>query len=252
MTRGAARAWPALLLSTSVTALLLAAPRPIELSVAVSLAPAVRKALAEPLPGETAPRIHAAASGVLLQQIRRGAPADLLIAASSEEVDSLIEDGLADAATRRLLASNRLVLVSARGERPPTRAALSGGAIRSLAVANPRTAPLGRYTRGWLEHESLDRDVPFRLIVAESARQTLDYVVRGEVDAAVVYASDAARVADRLTLGEAIDPDSHAPIAYVGIVLSQSSRPAAALALLELLAGERGRSAFAAEGLSLR
>jgi len=251
MTARAARSWLALALITTAVALPLSAASPLQISVAISLAPAVRRAVAE-TSSEDAPRIHAAASGVLLQQIRHGAPADLLIAASPSEVDSLIDSGLADPATRRVLASNRLMLVATRGEAAPSRASLEDGTIRSLAVANPRTAPLGRYTRSWLEQLGLGVDPPFRLIVAESARQTLEYAARGEVDAAVIYASDASRMADRLTQGEAIDPQTHEPIAYVGVVLTASSQPNAALALLERLAGEAGRSAFLAEGFELK
>lgn len=251
MTARAARPWLALALITTAVVLPLSAANPLQISVAISLAPAVRRAIAE-TDAQQAPRIHAAASGVLLQQIRHGAPTDLLIAASPHEVDTLIDAGLADPATRRVLASNRLVLVSTQGMAAPTRAALEDGTIRSLAVANPRTAPLGRYTRSWLEHVGLGAAPPFRLIVAESARQTLEYAARGEVDAAVIYASDASRMADRLTRGEAIDPGSHEPVTYVGVVLTASSQPDAALALLERLAGPSGRGAFLAEGFVLK
>ena len=251
MTACAARSWLALALTVTAVALPISAANPLQISVAISLAPAVRHALAETRDAEP-PRIHAAASGVLLQQIRRGAPADLLIAASPAEIDSLIDAGLADPTSRRLLASNRLVLVSARGMAPPSRASLEDGTIRSLAVANPRTAPLGRYTRSWLEGVGLGAEPPFRLIVGESARQTLEYAARGEVDAAVIYTSDALRMADRLTQGEAIDPGSHESIAYVGVVLTSSSQPEAARALLERLAGRSGRTAFLAEGFVLK
>jgi len=98
----------------------------------------------------------------------------------------------------------------------------------------------------------LGAEPPFRLIVGESARQTLEYAARGEVDAAVIYTSDALRMADRLTQGEAIDPGSHESIAYVGVVLTSSSQPEAARALLERLAGRSGRTAFLAEGFVLK
>ena len=90
MTARAARSWLALALITTAVALPLSAANPLQISVAISLAPAVRRAIAES-DAPQAPRIHAAASGVLLQQIRHGAPTDLLIAENDIGLDDLLQ-----------------------------------------------------------------------------------------------------------------------------------------------------------------
>jgi molybdate transport system substrate-binding protein len=189
------------------------------------------------------------ASGVLLQQARRGAPADALISASPREIDILIDEGLAIASTRRSIASNRLVIVVPRTTAPPKAVdELSGSGFAAVAVANPKTAPLGRYTHQALEATELWDRLESRLILAENARQTLDYVARGEVDAGVVYATDARLLEDRLRVGPVISAGLCDPISYEGVVLADARRANDAAALLEWLVSEAGRESLARHG----
>jgi len=220
-------------------------------SVASSLEPALREAAAIwPDAGATGqPLLNAAASGLLLQQIRRGAPADLLLAASPLEIDRLVDDGLADRGSRRAIASNRLVAVA--GCDGPTARRLDdlpGAAIDRIAVANVRTAPLGRYTRQALEAAGLWERLEDRLIFAESARQALDYVARGEAPLGIVYRTDARLLADRLCVAFELPPELHDPVVYEGVVLRDATRPAEARAFLDWLTTDGGRAVLARHG----
>ena len=58
--------------------------------------------------------------------------------------------------------------------------------------------PVGRYTKSVLEQAGLWSRVEPKMIGAQSVRQALDYVARGEVDAGFVYATDAAIMPDRV------------------------------------------------------
>jgi molybdate transport system substrate-binding protein len=210
--------------------------------VAVSLRPAVAEAAAAfGVASGLELRINAGGSGVLLQQIRRGAPADLLLSASSEEIDRLVEDGLADPGTRRAIASNRLVVVVPAGARLPAAVEdLASPEYALVAVASPRTAPLGRYTAQSLHALGLDEALGPRLVFAEHARQVLDYVARGEVDAGVVYVTDALSPAGRVTAGPEIPATAHERVAYEGVVISAAARPAEARAFLDWLGSAAG------------
>jgi molybdate transport system substrate-binding protein len=228
-----------------------AAEPTLHVSAAISLRPALEEAFAGY--ASTAPDVrvvlNSGGSGVLLQQARRGAPVDLLISASSHEIEILVDEGLTLAGTRRSIASNRLVVVVPRDGAPP--AALDdllGARFERLAVANPKTAPLGRYTRQALEGAGIWSRLTPRPVTAENARQTLDYVARSEVDAAIVYATDARLLADRLQIGPTIHPELHDPIAYEGVVLAHTRRAAQATDLLDWLASARGREPLARHG----
>jgi molybdate transport system substrate-binding protein len=80
-------------------------------------------------------------------------------------------------------------------------------------------------------------------------RQALVYVARGEVDAALVYATDArynagrVRVAYRPSLGE--------PIVYPIAIVRNSKQPALAQAFVSLLQGPTGRELLSRHGFLL-
>ena len=231
----------------------LAGDAPLYVSVAVSLRPALEEAVAEYRPrGERSEvLLNSGGSAVLLQQIRHGAPADLLISASPDEIDRLVKEGLAVAATRRRLASNRLVVVVPPGVTVPRSVdELAGVEFDTVVVANPKTAPLGRYTRQALGALGLwDRLEP-RTVQAENARHALDYVARGEVAAGVVYVTDARLRGDGVGRGPEIPVRLHDPIRYEGVVLNGASRPAEAAALLEWLVSPVARAVLERHGFA--
>jgi molybdate transport system substrate-binding protein len=226
---------------------------PLYVSVAISLRPALEEAIAEYCSGGERPDVllNSGGSAVLLQQIRHGAPADLMISASSDEIDRLVDEGLAVAATRRRLASNRLVVVVPLGAPVPSSVNdLAGAGFDLVVVANPRTSPLGRYTRQALGALELwDRLEP-RTVQAENARYALDYVARGEVAAGVVYVTDAHLRGDRVSRGPEIAVWLHDPIGYEGVVLQGTSRSKAAAALLEWLSSPVAQSVLDRHGFA--
>lgn len=223
---------------------------PLRVSAAASLQPALREALARfPAPEGGRPLLNSAASAILLQQARRGAPVDVLLSASPEEIDRLLDERLARADTRRDLASNRLVAVTACGAGAPgVFDDLRQARYDRIAVGNPRTAPLGRYTAQALAAAGLAAELAPRLVLGESARQVLDYVDRREAPVGLVYRSDALLLPGRICVAFDIAPDLYETVRYQGIVLRGAARPAAALALLDWLGSEAGRAVFAAFG----
>jgi molybdate transport system substrate-binding protein len=98
--------------------------------------------------GHPAPVLSFAATSALARQAEQGAPADLFVSADRDWMDTLEQEGLLRAGTRRDLLRTRLVLVTRRG-----------GAVRSigelgdgrLALADPGAVPAGKYARAALE-----------------------------------------------------------------------------------------------------
>lgn len=157
------------------------------------------------------------ASGALLQQMAKGAPVDVLASADQDTMDQAAQQGLILTSGRRNFARNTLVVVVPAGSALPLRGLqdLTQPAVQRVAIGNPASVPVGRYSQRALEAAQLWRAVQAKAVRTQNARQSLDYVARGEVEAGFVYHTDAraqaskVRVAFTVPLADVI----HYPIA---------------------------------------
>ena len=140
------------------------------------------------------------ASDALLAQIARGAPADIFASADQEAMDRADARKLLAPGSRRNFVSNSLVMIvpgdSALGL--AAAADLRKPEVKRVAIGNPASVPVGRYTKGGLEAVRLWAAVEPKAVNAQTVRQVLDYVARGEVEAGFVYATDAAIMKDKV------------------------------------------------------
>lgn len=163
-------------------------------------------------PGTTV-HLNTAASGVLLQQIRNGAPVDVFASADAFTMDEAAKAGLIDPVQRQVFARNTLVVVVPPAASAPAKNMqdLTGATVMRIAIGNPQTVPAGRYAKSALDAATLWTALSPKLITTQNVRQALDYVARGEVDAGFVYGSDAStlkqrvRTAFRVPLTQPID-----------------------------------------------
>jgi molybdate transport system substrate-binding protein len=134
-----------------------------------------------------------AGSGALARQIETGAPVDVFASAAQKDMDDLGKRDLIVVNSRKDFAKNGVVLVKpARSTIPlQTLTDLQKKEIRKIAIGNPKTVPAGRYAEEALRHHNLWDALKDKLIFAENVRQVLDYVARNEVDAGLVYSTDA-------------------------------------------------------------
>ena len=134
-----------------------------------------------------------AASGALVQQIAGGAPVDVFASADEVSMNLAEKKGLILKSSRRDFARNTLVLIV-----PATSAldikgvrSLAGNNVTRIAVGNPETVPAGRYAKNILAENGFWDALEKKFIYTNNVRQALDYVSRNEVDAGLVYATDA-------------------------------------------------------------
>ncbi|KAF0811479.1 Molybdate-binding periplasmic protein [Andreprevotia sp. IGB-42] len=167
-------------------------------------------------------QLNFAASGALLQQIARGAPVDVFASADQESMDDAQAQGLVNAAERRNVVSNALVLITPlQAKQLPTALAdLGKPAYTRIAIGLTASVPVGRYTKAVLEKAGLWAAVEPKMIGAQNVRQALDYVARGEVDAGFVYATDAALMADKVKV--ALQVPTSTPILYPAAPIASS------------------------------
>ncbi len=194
-------------------------------------------------------RINFGGSGALLQQIAQGAPVDVFVSADEATVERGIAQKLLDARTRRDVAGNSLVLVIPAGRRDPLSLQdLAGSAVRRIAIGKPATVPAGRYAQQALERTGLWSALADRFVYAENVRQVLDYVSRGEVDAGLVYGTDAPILRDRVHVAATVA--GHAPIRYPAVVVADTRRRELAVSFIEFLRSSAAQEQLVAAGFT--
>jgi len=204
-----------------------ASDRELIVSAAASLTNAfqtVKPAFEAAHPG-TRVALNFAASGALLQQINQGAPVDVFAAADQETMDRAEQKGLLQEGTRVDFARNVLVLVVPKGSESAISTASDLGrvAVDRVAVGDPGYVPAGRYAKQALESLQLWEVLQPKLILANSVRQVLDYVGRGEVTAGFVYGTDAKLRGDKVRAVQTMT--GHAPIRYPVAAVRASAHP---------------------------
>ncbi len=191
------------------------------------------------------------ASGALGQQIQQGAPVDIFFSAATKPMDILQQANLLINETRRNLLTNRLVLIT------PTNGVvlrdfqeLTDGKIKRIAIGEPQSVPVGQYTQEMLTKIGLWQQIQPKLVLGNNVRQVLTFVASGNVDAGIVYTTDAKasqKVAVRATAAENL----HSPIVYPLAVIRSSRNPGTAKMFVEYLAGDRAKIVFQKYGFGI-
>ena len=176
-----------------------------------------------------------AGSSALARQIRQGAPADLFLSADEAKMDAVA------AAERTSVLSNTLVIVGS-GIRTPHD--LVG---RRVALAEPSSVPAGIYAREYLTRIGIWSAVAPNVVPTANVRAALAAVESGNVDAAIVYRTDARR-------GFAYEiPRSDGPrISYPFAVLRDAGNPAGARRFLAYLTSRPSLAVFERHGFLIR
>jgi molybdate transport system substrate-binding protein len=188
------------------------------------------------------------ASGALLQQMAKGAPADVFASADMETMDLADKQGLIARGMRRNFARNSLVLIVPRDSKQAlTRLQdLGQPAVRKVAIGNPASVPVGRYTRHALEAATLWPSISAKAINTQNVRQSLDYVARGEVDAGFVYGTDAVLMKDKVKVAFEVPLD--VAIGYPIAGAAGSANAAEARAFIEYVLSPAGQAVLAKYG----
>jgi len=175
----------------------------------------------------------------LAAQLNQGAPGDMFISAGSDPVDFLIRSENVELTPKYEIASNRLVIVTQLQNDLLIR--LDGlQNMRRIAIADPDLAPAGSYAREALQNVGLWDSLSKNIVLAPDARATLNYVKTGNVDAGIVYYTDALSVPD-LKKTELIPTDSYRNISYPVVIPVEGVNSTRAMHLAEFLHGEFSR-----------
>jgi len=192
------------------------------------------------------------ASGDLRKRVQDGAPADAVLMANDRPVQQLIESGHVDAASRVVVASNKLILIGPSGAPPLTFETVDRlPAGDKLAIGDPGAVPAGEYARDALRNLGKWKAMKGRMVYAGDVSAVLAYARRGEVAAAVVYDTEIQGIDDVVMLDVAKGDWAPTPQVVVGLVKDSPQREQASR-LLQFLAGPEGQAIFRAHGFGHR
>ena len=190
-------------------------------------------------------------SGSLQQQIEQGAPVDVFISAAPKQINELQEKGLLLDETRKDLLKNEMVLIIPKGESTIQRFEdLTADTVTKIAVGEPESVPAGKYAQEVLTSLNLLATVQSKQVYAKDVRQVLSYVETGNVDAGIVYSSDA-KISDKVEIVATASPDSHSPIIYPIAVVKNSKNPEIAEEFIQFLSNEQAKAVFEQYGLGI-
>ena len=196
-----------------------------------------------------------ASSGSLQRQIELGAPVDMFISAAISKMDELDKQGLLLTKTRQNLLKNQMVLViptskSKNNWQLNNFDDLTEGKIDKIALGEPNSVPAGKYAQEVLNSFEIADKVNSKAVYAKDVRQVLNYVATGNVDAGIVYHTDA-RITDNVTIVAIAPEKTHSPVIYPVAVIKDSHNLETATELIEFFSTLEAQSVFKEYGFDL-
>ncbi|MEH7250800.1 molybdate ABC transporter substrate-binding protein [Neobacillus niacini] len=183
------------------------------------------------------------ASGALGQQISQGAPVDLFFSAAEDKFDKLVQEGLIEESKRIDLIGNELVLVVPNDSKKEIKAFEDLTKTDRLSIGTPEAVPAGQYAKEILETLNVWQAIEGKIVFGKDVRQVLTYVETNNVDAGIVYKTDAL-ISEKVEIAATAAEDSHAPIIYPLGVIKNSTHPKEAQLFYDFLQNDRSMKTF--------
>ena len=192
-----------------------------------------------------------ASSGTLQTQIENGAPVDVFISAGATQMDNLQRQNLLLNETRRDLLNNRVVMVVPfeSALRLTSFGDLALDKVKKIAIGDPKSVPAGMYASQSFDELGITAQLQPKEVLAADVRQVLTYVEGGNVDAGVVYWTDA--ITSPKVKVVAVGPeDINAKIVYPVAVMKASKNRDLAKSYIDFLLGAQAKALFEKYGFT--
>ncbi|MFN0129808.1 MAG: molybdate ABC transporter substrate-binding protein [Verrucomicrobiales bacterium] len=227
-----------------------AAAEPLRVAAASSLADALKainKAFTQEVGSEVL--LSAGASNLLARQIAAGAPADVFVSADAAQMDALDRKQLIVPGTRQDILSNALVVIvptdselEVRGPRD-----LVNERVRRLSTGHPEAVPVGVYAKAYFQKLGLWERLAPKVVATDNVRAALAAVESGNMDAGIVYRTDAL-MSKKVRVAWEVPPGDGPKVAYPMAMIQGSGQPSVARRYLEFLKSPAARKVFESHG----
>jgi molybdate transport system substrate-binding protein len=196
--------------------------------------------------------LNTGASGTLQTQIQNGAPADVFISAATAQMTALEQSNLVVTSSVKNLLNNTLVMIVPNGSTLGLSSIsdLATSKISKIAVGDPASVPAGTYANLAFAELGITAAVQSKLILCANVTQVLTTVASGNVDAGLVYSTDALSSNQVKVVAQA-PADINAQIVYPEAVINTSKVQGAAQTYLSYLSGSSAVTLFIQYGFTM-
>lgn len=191
------------------------------------------------------------ASGALQQQIEQGAPSDIFMSAATKQMDMLSKKSLLLEDTKVNLLGNTVVLV-VKSDSPLAIDFKDSASdkIKKIALGEPKTVPAGQYAEEIYKTLNILDGVKAKAIYGKDVTEVLTWVESGNVDAGVVYGTDA-KSSTKVKVAAVATKDLYkTPVVYPVAVIKASKNVDDAKEFLKFLSSAKAKAVFEQYGFN--
>lgn len=194
-----------------------------------------------------------AGSGALQKQIENGAPADVFISAAATQMDALQKEQLLLGGTRKDLLGNTVVLVvpSDSTLNIADFKDLATAKVKKVAIGDPKSVPCGMYAVQVFKEDNITDKVKSKEVIGSDVRAVLTDVESGNVDAGIVFSTDAKTSTKVKVVANAPD-DINAKVVYPVAVIKASKNADSAKDYLNFLSSDQAKTIFEKYGFVVK
>lgn len=198
---------------------------------------------------------NADSSGTLQTQIEEGSRCDIFFSAATKQMDALVDEELAKKDSVVDLLENKVVLIKPKDGETKVTGFENITDAKNIALAG-ENVPVGQYSREIFKNLGIEDDVnKMEINEGKNVTDVLASVSEGSNEIGIVYATDAASVADKVdVIAEAPEGSLETPVLYpVGLTVdaeASDEEVAAADAFLEYLQTDDAMKVFEEYGFA--
>ena len=198
---------------------------------------------------------NADSSGTLQTQIEEGARCDLFFSAADKQMNALVDENLAKKDTVEDILENKVVLIKPKDGETKVTGFENITDAANIALAGD-SVPVGQYAREIFDNLGITDEVnKMEINEGKNVSEVLAAVSEGSNEIGIVYATDAASVADKVdVIAEAPADALKTPVLYpVGLIEDKEASEddtAAAEAFLEYIKSDDAMKVFEKYGFT--
>lgn len=190
-------------------------------------------------------------SGKLQTQIEEGLDADVFMSAAKKQMIALDEEGMIASDTITDLLENKIVLIVPTGNEKKLEKFEDIEKADSIALGDPASVPAGQYSEEALTNLGIWDKIQDKVSFGTNVTEVLNQVAAASADAGIVYATDAASMADKVeVVAEAPEGSLSEKVIYPVAVVKGTAHEEVAKEFVAFLQTDKAITVFEDYGFS--